>query len=295
MGCDLAGQFNVAAEIYRAADAALQFPLSRLMLEGPESDLMLTENTQPAIFTASIAYLRVLEEKGLKADFVAGHSLGEYSALVAAGALDFADGCRLLRERGRAMQRAVPQGEGAMAAFLGLDASGCEKLLQALRSENAGVIAAAGYNAPGQIVLSGDAKAVSRAMHLGEQFGAKRASLLQVSAPFHCPLMKPAEISMTPLLRQTHWKALRLPYVANATAEPADDASAIANLLIEQICSPVLWQRSLERLWEMGVRRFIEVGSGTVLTGLAKRTLPKEAQIQAADKATGLAENLAVS
>ncbi|MEP6783560.1 MAG: ACP S-malonyltransferase, partial [Acidobacteriota bacterium] len=239
------------------------------IFNGPQDQLTLTENTQPAILTMSVAVWRLLEERGVTPAFVAGHSLGEYSAHVAAGTLQFADAVRLVRNRGRYMQEAVPVGEGAMAAIIGLDEAGVN---QACEDASQGdVVSAANLNGAGQIVIAGTAAAVARASERAKALGAKRAVPLQVSAPFHCALMKPAEVRLTPELRAVAASDPRIPVVANVDAEPKRTAAASIDALIKQIASPVRWEDVVRRLASEGVTRYVEVGPGKALSGMIKR------------------------
>jgi [acyl-carrier-protein] S-malonyltransferase len=269
MGKALADQFDVCRQTFAEADAALNESLSDLIFNGPTDRLTLTENTQPAILTMSVAVYRLLEQRGLTPSFVAGHSLGEYSAHVAAGTLQFADAVRLVRNRGRYMQDAVPVGVGAMAAILGLDEA---RVNQACEEASEGeVVSAANLNGAGQIVIAGTAAAVARASDRAKALGAKRAVALQVSAPFHCALMKPAEVRLTPELRAVATADPRIPVVANVDAEPKRTAAASIDALIKQIASPVRWEDVVQRLASEGVTRYVEVGPGKALSGMIKR------------------------
>jgi [acyl-carrier-protein] S-malonyltransferase len=268
MGKSLAERFPVARAAFDEADQALGFSISCLCFEGPEEHLKLTENTQPALLTVSIAAYRVLGEHGLKPDYVAGHSLGEYSALVAAGSVDFADAVRLVRKRGQYIQQAVPPGVGAMAALLRLPAGKLESILaQASQGE---VVAAANLNSPDQIVIAGHTGAVERAVELAKAAGARRAVLLPVSAPFHCPLMKPAQERLAVDLDATQFRDLEVPLVNNWQARPITTATEARRGLYEQVPNPVRWAESIRYLESQGVSRFIEVGAGGVLTGLLR-------------------------
>ena len=269
MGRELSEAFPSARRIFEQADDALGFPISRLCFEGPEEDLKLTENTQPAILTCSIAVLAVLEERGIKAvDYVAGHSLGEYSALVAAGALDFADAVRLVRKRGGYMQEAVPAGVGAMAAFVMLPPKKLEGILaDAAQGE---VVSAANLNSPAQVVIAGNAGAVERAMELAKEAGARRVVRLVVSAPFHCALMKPAQDRLAPDLDSTEFRDLTVPLVNNFAATEVRTALEARQGLKEQVPNPVRWEESIRYLASQGVEHFVEVGAGKVLTGLLR-------------------------
>jgi [acyl-carrier-protein] S-malonyltransferase len=269
MGKALADQFPICAATFAEADAALGEPLSDLIFNGPADRLTLTENTQPAILTMSVAAWRLLEDRGLKPAFVAGHSLGEYSAHVAAGTLAFADAVRLVRNRGRYMQEAVPVGEGAMAAILGLDEAG---VVQACQDAAQGeVVSPANLNAPGQIVIAGTAAAVARASERAKALGAKRAIPLQVSAPFHCALMKPAEVRLAPELQAASAADPRVPVVANVDGQPKRSAEESIDALIRQVSSPVRWESVVQRLASEGVTAYVEVGPGKVLSGLVKK------------------------
>lgn len=274
MGRDLADNFAEARALFDEVDAALQQNLTRLMWEGPESELTLTENAQPALMAVSMAVMRVLEAHGFSladnASFVAGHSLGEYSALAASGALQVADTARLLKLRGQAMQRAVPVGAGAMAAIMGLDFDDCAAIAAEAASEE-GVCAAANDNAPGQVVLSGSSAAVARAIDLAKARGAKRALELAVSAPFHCDLMQAAAEEMQAALAETQILAPCVPLVANVLAQPVNDPELIRKLLVEQVTGRVRWRETMSWLAGQGVDTLVEVGAGKVLTGLAKR------------------------
>jgi [acyl-carrier-protein] S-malonyltransferase len=268
MGREVAEEFPVARHVFEEADAALDFPLSRLCFEGPEEELRLTENTQPAVLTTSIALFRILEEKGRRPDFVAGHSLGEYSALVAAGALKLSDAVRLVRRRGRYMQEAVPVGEGAMAALLGLDLPAVQAVCE--RAAQGQVVSPANLNSPGQIVIAGNREAVERAIPLAKDAGAKRAILLQVSAPFHCALLKPAEDRLAVDLENISFSDLHCSLVTNVDAQPIRKGEEARGTLRRQVSRPVRWEESVRRLLDEGVRTFVEVGPGKVLLGLIK-------------------------
>jgi len=269
MGKALADQFEVCAKTFAEADAALDEPLSDLIFNGPMDRLTLTENTQPAILTMSVAVCRLLDQKGITPAFVAGHSLGEYSAHVAAGTLAFADAVRLVRNRGRYMQEAVPVGAGAMAAILGLDEAGVNQACE--EAAQGEVVSAANLNGGGQIVIAGTAAAVARAGERARALGAKRAIPLTVSAPFHCALMKPAEVRLTPELHAVPTRDPRVPVVANVDGEPKRTAAASIDALIRQIASPVRWQEVVQRLAKEGVTRYVEVGPGKALSGMIKR------------------------
>ena len=269
MGRALADGAPECRAVFDEADRALGEPLSTLCFEGPDERLVLTENTQPAILTVSVAAWRLLDGRGIRPDFVAGHSLGEYSAHVAAGTIAFADAVRAVRRRGRYMQEAVPVGTGAMAAILGLDrddvAAACA---DAAEGE---VVAPANLNAPGQVVIAGTAAAVARAGLAARARGAKRVVPLSVSAPFHCALMRPAEERLAPDLRGLTVAAPRVPVVANVDATPKVDGASAIEALIRQVSAPVLWEDVVARLASEGVRAYVEVGPGTVLSGLIRK------------------------
>jgi [acyl-carrier-protein] S-malonyltransferase len=271
MGRALAEAFPVARQTFAEADDALGESLSRLIWEGPEDALMLTENTQPAILATSIAAYRVLEAEGLASNvgFVAGHSLGEYSANVAAGTFSFGDAMRLVRRRGRYMQEAVPVGTGAMSAILGLDA---EKVAQACVDAAQGqIVAPANMNGAGQVVIAGEKDAVERAGARAKVLGAKRVVPLPVSAPFHCALMKPAEDRLAPELRAMSVRDPRVPVVANVDALPKRDAASAIDALVRQVSSAVRWEDSVRRLASEGVTTYLEAGPGSVLSGLIRK------------------------
>ena len=272
MGRELAQQFDLCRETFDEADAALGEPLSTLCFEGPEEKLLLTENTQPAILAVSVAIHRLASSRGITAAFAAGHSLGEYSAHVAAGTLSFADALRTVRRRGRYMQDAVPLGEGAMAAVLGLDGDAVAAACAEASGE--GVVTPANLNAPGQVVIAGHARAVARAGELAKARGARRVIPLAVSAPFHCPLMKPAEERLAPELRSLSVQTPRIPVVANVDAQPKIDAASAIEALIRQVSSPVRWEDVVKRLVAEGATTFVEMGPGTVLAGLVKKIEP---------------------
>ncbi len=270
MGRYLCEQFGEAKKTFAEADDALGFSLSRLCFSGPESELNLTENTQPAILTASIAAWRVLEsETPLRADFVAGHSLGEYSALVCAGAFEFADAVKIVRQRGRFMQEAVPAGHGSMAVVLGLEIDKVASLCA--EASNGEVLSPANYNGGGQVVIAGAKGAVSRAMALAKERGAKRALELPVSAPFHCELMRPASERLSDALAPIAVHPMSLGVITNVEAQVNRDADRVKSLLIEQAVRPVRWEESVRKLEELGCGRVWEVGPGKVLRGLIKR------------------------
>ena len=275
MGKLLADSFAPAREVFEEVDEALQQKLSRLMWEGPESDLMLTENAQPAIMAASFAVIRVLQrEAGLDlakhARLVAGHSLGEYTALAAAGAFTLSDAARLLKARGRAMQDAVPVGEGAMSALLGIEIEPAEQAAAEAAAQG-GICVVANDNAPGQVVISGSKATVERAGEIAKTKGAKRAMALAVSAPFHCPLMQPAADKMREALAQVTIRPPAAPVVANVTAAETGEPEAIRRLLVEQVTGRVRWRESVLEFRQFGVDRTVEAGGNKVLTGMVKR------------------------
>src|SRR5262245_26877123 len=269
MGRALAEAFPIAGETFEEADAALGEPLSRLCFEGPEDRLQLTENTQPAILAVSTAICRVARARGTQASFAAGHSLGEYSAHVAAGTISFADALRTVRRRGQYMQQAVPVGEGAMAAILGLDADAVARACD--DAADGQVVSPANLNAPGQVVIAGHTAAVQRAGERAKALGAKRVIPLAVSAPFHCALMKPAEERLAPELRAVDARDPEIPVVANVDAEPKRDARSSIEALIRQVSLPVRWEQVVQRLVTDGVTAFVELGPGTVLAGLIRK------------------------
>jgi [acyl-carrier-protein] S-malonyltransferase len=269
MGKELAELYPSAKAVFDEADKALGFSISKMCFEGSEEDLKLTANTQPAILTCSIATYRVLEEKGLAPDFVAGHSLGEYSALVAAGGLKFADAVRLVRKRGTYMQEVVPAGQGAMAAIMGLSPAVVTDVCK--RASEGQVCAPANLNSPDQTVISGDADAVKRAVELASQAGAKRATILPVSAPFHSALMMPAQEKLAHDLQKIHFDKLRVPLVTNVDADTIETGDQARDALIRQVTAAVHWEESVRLLIEEGVNTFVEVGPGKVLTGLLRQ------------------------
>ncbi len=271
MGKQFANASPVAAAIWRAADEAVGFPLSRLCFEGPAEDLALTVNTQPAILTASVAAAAVLGERGISPDLCAGHSLGEYSALVVAGALGFTDAVRLVRKRGEFMQDTVPVGTGAMAALLGIDVDAAEKACaEAAQGE---VVNIANINSPGQIVIAGHRAAVERALKVAAGLGGKKSVLLPVSAPFHSALMKPAADRLAAELERVAVRAPRVPVVRNVDAGLTTTADDVKPFLVRQVASPVRWTDCLAALAREGATTWLEVGPGRVLTGLLKRTV----------------------
>ena len=285
MGRDVAEKFPAARRVFDEIDAALGFSISAICFEGPDEKLKLTENTQPAILAVSAAIHAVLEEIGAtRRDLVAGHSLGEYSAMVSVGGLTPGEAAKIVNMRGRFMQEAVPVGTGAMAALLGptLDEARaiCEEAAQGE------IVAVANINAPGQIVIAGTKNGVDRAIGVAKQRGVRRAMLLPVSAPFHCDLMKPAEEKLKPVLESAHIKDLWLALISNVDASPIGTATAVRNALVRQVVSPVRWVESVQKMISMGVRKFVEVGPGNVLTGLIKRIDPSVDLVNVSDVAS---------
>lgn len=276
MGKELARALPLARAVFDEADAALDESLSSLCFEGPEETLKLTANTQPAILTTSIAALRALEGRGIRPDFVAGHSLGEYSALVAAGCLNFADAVRIVRQRGEFMQEAVPAGQGAMAALIGGDEASVESLCAEVAT--LGICQPANINSPSQVVIAGSKAAVERAVELAKDKGIRRAVLLAVSAPFHCQLMKPAAEKLKPVLDATRFADLQTPLINNVDAQIIATGTQARDGLYRQVASPVRWSDSVQRLLDEGVSVFIEVGAGKVLSGLV-RNISKECKV----------------
>ena len=269
MGRELFENFSVAKKIFEEADDTLHFSVSALCFKGPEEALKLTENTQPAVLTTSVAALKVLQaEKGVAPQFTAGHSLGEYSALVASEALTFSQAVKVVRLRGKFMQEAVPVGEGAMAAVLGMEREQVEKLCEEISSGE--VLAPANFNSPGQIVIAGHSKAVQRAIERVKQEG-KKAVLLPVSAPFHSSLMKPAGERLEKALEEISVSDLKIPVVTNVEAEANTSKDRVKELLVAQVSSPVRWEESMRKMVEKGIEQVLEIGPGKVLSGLMKR------------------------
>lgn len=284
MGKDLYEKYPIARRTFEQADAALGYKLSQLCFEGPEEQLRLTEITQPAILTVSVATLRVLAEKGLKPNFVAGHSLGEYSANVAAGTLSFEDAVRTVRNRGRYMQEAVPVGVGAMAAILGMN---LDQVAAVCRdAANGEVCEPANINSAEQIVISGNTSAVERATKLADERGAKRATMLQVSAPFHCSLMKPAQDRLAVDLNSLTFQKPAVPIVCNVDAALVRDAAGSRDALIRQVTGAVKWEQSMRLLFAQGVQTFVEVGPGKVLTGLLRQIDRSRTGLSVGDEAS---------
>jgi [acyl-carrier-protein] S-malonyltransferase len=292
MGKDLYDAFPEARAIFDEVDAALGEKLSQLCFEGPEDQLKLTANTQPSILTVSVAATAVLAENGVVPDFVAGHSLGEYSALVAAGACGAAEAAKAVRARGTFMQEAVPAGKGAMSAVLGLDPEKVREICAAVASETGEVVSPANYNEPAQTVIAGSAGAVERAGARLKEAGAKRVVPLPVSAPFHSALMEPVKARLEPALRGIRWVAPLRPVVTNVEAKPNSDRERIVPLLLAQVTAAVRWIECVEELSRQGVTRFVEVGPGKVLSGLVKR-IDRSAEVLNVEDRTSLAKTLA--
>lgn len=271
MGHDLADRWSAAAAVFSEIDRGLELDLSGLCWRGPEEELRLTTNTQPALLAHSVAAWRVLSEHGLRVDAVAGHSLGEYSAVVAAGGLDAVDAARTVRERGRLMQQAVPVGEGAMAAILGLDDDVVVAVCDEIADATGEAVVPANFNSPGQVVIAGAAAAVARAMEVLKERGARKALMLPVSAPFHSPLMAPVREALEPTLRGLAFTKLAVPVYRNIDATPVSSPDAVCDGLIRQVDAPVLWTQTIERMRADGFDTFIEIGAGNVLCGLVRR------------------------
>ena len=300
MGLALSQSFAAARLVFEEVDEALKQKLSKLMFEGPEGELTLTENAQPALMAVSIAALRVLETDGGwrladKAGYVAGHSLGEYSALAAAGSLTLSDAARLLKLRGQAMQKAVPVGVGAMAALLGPELEQVQKIAKQAAEDTKLVCGVANDNSPGQVVVSGAKEAVERAIAIAAEQGVKRSVMLPVSAPFHCTLMQPAADAMEEALAEATIRQPAVPVVANVTAQPVSDPATIAKLLVQQVTATVRWRESILAMKALGVAKVYELGAGKVLAGLVKRidkeieasSIGAPADVEAALKALG--------
>ena len=286
MGRDLAERFPVAAETFAEADQALGFSISKLCFEGPEEELRLTENTQPAILAVSVAAWRVLQSNGIEPALAAGHSLGEWSAHVAAGTLSFADAARAVKARGRAMQQAVPAGQGAMAAVLQLEAAQVAEACAEASAETGLVVAAANLNSPGQTVISGAVAAVERASALAKGKGARRAVMLPVSAPFHCALMQPAQEEVARVLAGLRLSDPRMPVAANVTGSLVTTADAARDALVRQVTGTVRWVDCVRTLVAAGAGIFIEVGPGKVLSGLMKQIDPAQKMLNVEDGAS---------
>jgi len=291
MGRDLAEGFDVAGSVFAEADEVLGWQISRLCFEGPEEDLRLTANTQPAILTTSVAALRVLEQHGLKPDFVGGHSLGEYTALVAAGVLEFPDALRLTRLRGELMEKAFPAGMGGMIAILGLSLADVDEVCA--KASFHGIVEPANINCPGQIVLAGDANGLEQAMALAKEAGAKKVVRLAVSGPFHCRLMQPAAEALSEAIHSISFKPPECPVVANVTASITSSVAEIRENLIKQVYNPVRWEESIKTLMANGVGTVVEVGPGSVLAGLVKK-IHRDLTVWSAGDAEGLQKVIAV-
>jgi len=291
MGAELVHQSSAARDIFQHADEALGFSLSTLCFGGPEEELRLTANTQPAILTMSVAVLAALREKmpGCTPDYVAGHSLGEYSALVAAGSLSFSDAVKAVRARGQFMEEAVPAGQGAMAAVLGMERSALQAVCEEV-SSSGHPVQLANMNSPGQIVISGSAEGVKRAGELAKTNGAKRVMPLNVSGPFHSSLMQPAADKLKHVLAEIQVKDAAVPVVANVTARPVSAAAEIVDSLVQQVASPVLWEDSVLWMVEQGVTTFVEIGPGKVLAGLIKKIAPADVKIYSVQDMESLTE-----
>lgn len=288
MGKDAAEAFEAARQVYEAADRALGWSVSALCFEGPEETLRQTANTQPALLATSVALLEAFKARGIRPDFVAGHSLGEYSALVAANVLDFADAIRLVRARGTFMEEAVPSGQGAMAATLGADRGALEALCRDISAAGTAV-ELANVNCPGQIVVSGTAAGVAQVGERAKEAGAKRVIPLDVSGPFHSSLMRPAAERLAARLDEVAFRDAEMPVVANVTASAVSEGVRLRELLVEQVYSPVLWEESVRFMLEQGVDTFVEIGSGTVLAGLIKK-IDKSARVVSVGSAAGVNE-----
>jgi [acyl-carrier-protein] S-malonyltransferase len=292
MGKEVAREFPAARRAFEEADEALRFSLARLCFEGPEDELRLTANTQPATLATSIASLRAFQsECGAAAEVAAGHSLGEYSALVAAGAITLADALRAVRERGRLMQEACPAGRGTMAAILGLDLAAVKAICEEVSTDGE-IAVPANLNASGQIVVSGNAGAVRRALEIAKACGGGASVELKVSAPFHCPLMQPARDGMAPVLESLDVRPLNFGVIANVTAEVNRDAARVKPLLLEQITAPVRWEESMGTLVQGGIASAVEFGAGRVLAGLMRR-INRNVKVLAAEDAASLKTTIA--
>ncbi|THF81329.1 ACP S-malonyltransferase [Cohnella fermenti] len=288
MGKDACAEFEASKRIFDRADAALGFSLSQLAFEGPDEQLKMTAYTQPALLTTSIALLEAFRSRGIAPDYVAGHSLGEYSALVAADVLDFEDAVRLVRSRGLFMEQAVPGGKGAMAATLGAERDALEALCKDITA-GVGPVELANVNCPGQIVVSGSAEGVAAVVERGKEAGAKRVIPLEVSGPFHSSLMRPAADQLAEELKKVAFRDANVPVVVNVNAKPVTEGAELNRLLVEQVVSPVLWEDSVRFLIGQGVDTFVEIGSGTVLAGLIKK-IDKTVKIISVNSAASIAE-----
>lgn len=285
MGKDVAEKYPVARRVFDEIDAALGYSISRLSFEGPEDELKLTKNTQPAILAVSAALHAVLEDQGVtRRDLVAGHSLGEYSAIVSVGGLTAPEAAKIVHQRGAFMQDAVPVGTGGMAALIGPTVEEARAICE--EAAQGEVVSVANINAPGQIVIAGTKTGIERAIEVAKKRGVRRALPLPVSAPFHCELMKPAEERLRPVLDEAGLKDLWFSLVSNVDASPIGTATAVRNALLRQVASPVRWVESVQKMVSMGVRRFVEIGPGNVLTGLIKRIDPSVELINVSDVPT---------
>lgn len=269
MGKEISENFDLAREVFDEANKAIDLDIKDICFKGPEEELMKTENTQPAILATSVAILKVAEEKGLKADVTAGLSLGEYTSLVYSGALDFNEAIKLVKKRGAYMQEAVPEGKGAMAAILGLEREVVEQVIE--ESKDAGIISGANFNCPGQIVLSGEVGAIYKATSIAKEKGARRATVLPVSAPFHCEMLKPAGEKLKLALEDVEVKNMDTKVISNVKAEYIKSSEDIKDLLIKQVSSSVLWEDSIELMLEDGVDKFVEIGPSKTLSAFVKR------------------------
>jgi len=279
--------YSVVRDIFKSADEALGFSITDMCFNGPEDQLRLTFNTQPAILTASVAAAEVLKEHGIVPDIAAGHSLGEYSALVIAGALSFSDAVRIVRKRGQFMQEAVPVGEGSMAAVMGMnDSNDIVAICKKVEAETGKAVQAVNFNCPGQVVIAGAAAAVDRAVEELKAAGAKRAVILPVSAPFHSSLMYPASVRLAEEFKTLSFNDANIPVIANVTAEEVTKAADIENLLVKQAASPVLWETSVQNMIMMGVDCFVEVGPGKVLSGFNKKIAKELTSLNVEDNAS---------
>lgn len=285
MGKDLYDSFDDVKAVFEQADARLSESLSKLIFEGPQDQLTLTINAQPALLTTSIALLKRFQQSGIKADFMAGHSLGEYTALVAAGSIPFEDGVFTVRKRGEFMEEAVPNGQGKMAAVLGMDREALKEVTNEVTAKG-NIVQLANINSPGQIVISGTAQGVLEASELAKTKGAKRVIPLEVSGPFHSILMKPAATKLQEVLDSISIQKAQVPVISNVTASPMDEPEEIKQRLLEQLYSPVLWEDSVKRMMELGVDTFIEIGPGKVLAGLIKKIDRKSQVFSVFDEAS---------
>lgn len=285
MGKDLYDSFDDVKAVFEQADARLSESLSKLIFEGPQDQLTLTINAQPALLTTSIALLKRFQQSGIKADFMAGHSLGEYTALVAAGSIPFEDGVFTVRKRGEFMEEAVPNGQGKMAAVLGMDREALKEATDEVTAKG-NIVQLANINSPGQIVISGTAQGVLEASELAKTKGAKRVIPLEVSGPFHSILMKPAATKLQEVLDSISIQKAQVPVISNVTASPMDEPEEIKQRLLEQLYSPVLWEDSVKRMMELGVDTFIEIGPGKVLAGLIKKIDRKSQVFSVFDEAS---------